>query len=88
MTSPQTISLQYGVEGHNIVTSTAAAVPDKVKSRSYGAVAFWREVPVLPPHQQEENEGGRSNSAGGIGEFLSCGPESLEAPNLSCHGKL
>ena len=86
--SSLTICLQEGVEGRVINAPTAAAVPSKVKSRSYGAMTNWREVPVLPSYRQEEKEGGRGTSVGGTGEFFSCRPESAAAPNSSRHGKL
>ena len=82
------IHLQEGVEGRLVHTPTVAAVPAATVSRRYGAVANWREVLVLLPYRQEGKEGDRSNSAGGTGEFFSCGPESAAAPNSIHHGKL
>ena len=82
------ICLQEGVEGCLVGTPMVAAVLAATVSRSYGAVANWREVLVLLPYRREGKEGDRSNSAGGTGEFFSCGPESAAAPNLIRHGKL
>ena len=87
-TTSLAILLWEDVKEHVLHTSPAVPLSSATNARSYGEMAFWREVPVFAPYRCREREGSDSDSGAETGEFLFYRCESAAPPKWSCHGKL
>ena len=69
-TTSLVILLWENVKEHVVHTSPAVPLSSATNARSYGEMAFWREVPVFAPYRRREREGSDSDRGAETGEFL------------------